>query len=438
MVSKGNAHKHAQALLDFIDDSPSPWHAVSSIKQQLLATGFIELQESDGWNLSAGSSYFVIRGGSSIIAFRYGKAPIVDTGIRIIGAHTDSPGLRIKPNPTSVDPWIRLGVEIYGSPILATYTDRDLSLAGTVLVRNNGFIEEMLVQFDRPLLRLPNLAIHLNRGVNEEGLKLHKHTEIPLILDHSKKDRAEGNVLKTLISDEIKRPKDTIIGFELCVHDTHKGSFWGPREEFFADGRIDNLTSCHAALHALIKTPASDHTSLCAFFDHEEIGSESHKGASGSFLKDVLDRLNSETERHAPSFLRRALSKSLFISADAAHAFNPNFPSVYDPQHLVQINEGPALKINANQRYATDGNSAARFSELCRLADVPLQTYIHRSDLGCGSTIGPMTAAKLGIPTIDCGVPMWAMHSLRESAGIHDQLWLSSVMELYLKMNVLP
>lgn len=438
MASISNAHNHAKTLIDFIDVSPSPWHAVNTIKEQLLASGFKELLESDGWDLSAGASYFVIRGGSSIIAFRYGKQSIVETGFRIIGAHTDSPGLRIKPNPVSVDPWIRLGVELYGSPILATFTDRDLSLAGTVLARKNGIIEEVLVQFDRPLVRLPNLAIHLNRGVNEDGLKLQKHSEIPLILGLSKNEPADGNLLKTLISQEINSPAENIIGFELCVYDTQKGGFWGARDEFFSDSQIDNLSSCHAALQALIKAAPSDHTSLCAFFDHEEIGSESHKGASGSFLKDVLDRLNSETGGNPPSFLRRALSRSLFISADAAHAFHPNYPSVYDPQHLVQINEGPALKINANQRYATDGSSAARFNELCRLADVPVQTYIHRSDLGCGSTIGPMTAANLGIPTIDCGVPMWAMHSLRESAGVYDQIGLSSVMELYLQIDNLP
>ncbi len=427
--------KHAQNLLDFIDASPSPWHAVAEISQRLKAHGYTPLDEREPWTLEAGSRHYVIRGDSSLISFQPGESAIADSGFRIIGTHTDSPGLRLKPRAAhGSESLTRLGVEVYGSPILATFTDRDLSLAGRLCLRTEGGIETRLIRFEQALARLPNLAIHMNRKVNDDGLKLNKQTELPLILGNLQNEMPPAEQLLSLLAREAQYPRSDILSFELNVYDTQKGAFWGAAGEFFADSQIDNLSSCHAGLTALLDAKTGPHTSVCAFFDHEEIGSESHKGADGSFLADTLERITQGRGEQRGEY-QRALTRSLMISADAAHAYHPNFPDAYEPLHAIRVNGGPAVKINSNQRYATDGVTEAYFLELCRQAGISSQTYVHRSDLGCGSTIGPMTAARLGIRTIDCGVPMWAMHSARESAGVLDQLWLAQVLTTHLESH---
>lgn len=421
---------HARALLDFIEQSPSPWHAVDTTKAHLEAAGFSPLQERDAWKIGPGDRHYVIRGDSSIIAFRRGLQPPSEAGYRILGAHTDSPGLRIKPQGHLREGrLIRLGVEVYGGPILASFADRDLSLAGRVSIKGSQNIESRRVRFDAPLLRLPNLAIHMNRGVNEEGLKFNKQTELPLILGQTLPDAPSQTLLQELIAERLGVDAASILSLELNVYDTQPGSFWGAHAEFLATRQIDNLSSCHAALSALLEASEGAPTQVIALFDHEEIGSESHQGAQGSFLNDVLSRLSGG---HGEDD-RRALARSLLISADAAHAFHPSFSSAYEPLHHVQINEGPALKINANQRYATDGPRAALFKDLAGKVRIHCQTYVHRTDLGCGSTIGPIASARLGVPTIDCGVPMWSMHSARESAGVRDQWAFARLLQGFLE-----
>lgn len=421
---------HAQALLQYIDQSPSPWHAVESTRIHLEASGFLHLHERDSWKIAPGDCRYVIRGDSSIIAFRMGDRAPSEAGFRILGAHTDSPGLRIKPQGHLREGrLIRLGVEVYGGPILASFADRDLSLAGRVSIKGSQGIETRLVRFDSALLRLPNLAIHMNRGVNEDGLKFNKQTELPLILGQTLPDAPSQTLLNELVADRLNIEPDSILSLELNVFDTQPGTLWGAHAAFLATRQIDNLSSCHAALCALLSGTQGPSTQVIALFDHEEIGSESHQGAQGSFLSDVLSRLSGgDTEDE-----RRALARSLLISADAAHAFHPSFSSAYEPLHHVQINEGPALKINANQRYATDGPRAALFKDLAQKIGVPCQTYVHRTDLGCGSTIGPIASARLGVPTIDCGVPMWAMHSARESAGVCDQRAFKRLLQGFLE-----
>jgi len=421
---------HAQALLQYIDQSPSPWHAVESTRIHLEAAGFLHLHERDSWKIAPGDCRYVIRGDSSIIAFRMGDRAPSEAGFRILGAHTDSPGLRIKPQGHLREGrLIRLGVEVYGGPILASFADRDLSLAGRVSIKGSQGIETRLVRFDSALLRLPNLAIHMNRGVNEDGLKFNKQTELPLILGQTLPDAPSQTLLNELVADRLNIEPDSILSLELNVFDTQPGNLWGAHAAFLATRQIDNLSSCHAALCALLSGAQGPSTQVIALFDHEEIGSESHQGAQGSFLSDVLSRLSGgDTEDE-----RRALARSLLISADAAHAFHPSFSSAYEPLHHVQINEGPALKINANQRYATDGPRAALFKHLAQKIGVPCQTYVHRTDLGCGSTIGPIASARLGVPTIDCGVPMWAMHSARESAGVCDQWAFKRLLQGFLE-----
>ncbi|MGZ5029736.1 MAG: M18 family aminopeptidase [Methylobacter sp.] len=425
-----------QNLLDFIDASPSPWHVVKTI-EALLATqtpAWQRLDETAKWALQPGGRYYVVRDDSSIILFIAGQKPLAETGFKIIGAHTDSPGLRIKPNAaSSSDGLTRLGVEIYGGPILATFTDRDLSLAGRIAYRNDqDEIASMLVAFDQPLLRLPNLAIHMNRMVNEEGLKLQKQTELPLILSASVEEHLPQTYFSALLQQQSGIAAERILSWDMAVCDTQKGAFWGAESEFYADSQLDNLASCHSALQALLDNAnlQSDGTRVCALFDHEEIGSESNKGADGSFLPDVLGRIALTTATDGEDYAR-ALAKSFMISADMAHAYQPNFPNAYDPGHKVTVNKGPVIKINANQNYSSESVSAAMFVDWCEQAGVPYQKYSHRCDLPCGSTIGPITSAKLGIRSIDVGNPMWAMHSIRESAGVLDHDYMIRVMKRF-------
>lgn len=425
-----HAREIAQDLLHFIDASPSPWHAVQSTEQRLIQHGFSKLDETDPWQLQTGCAYFVVRGGASIIAFVLGQQAVADTGFRMVGAHTDSPGLRLKPNAAySSDGLIRIGVEVYGGPILATFTDRDLSIAGRVMVRGAHGIETHLVKFDNALMRLPNLAIHMNREVNENGLKLNKQTELPLIFGEEDGEADQQFLSHLALHLNIKA--EEILTFELNVFDTQKGLTWGVHQEFIADSQLDNLASCHAAITALISTKNPVSTTVCALFDHEEVGSESATGASGSFLADVVTRIATTQKLDVEARLR-ALAKSFFISADMAHAYHPNHPCAYEPCHHVKVNGGPVIKTNSNQRYSTNADTAARFIALCEKANVPYQQYAHRTDLGCGSTIGPIIASGLGVASVDVGSAMWAMHSIRESAGVLDQSYMIAVLqELY-------
>lgn len=427
-----------QSLLNFIDDSPSPWHAVDSIKAQLMANQFSELRETDRWNIQPGGRHFVVRDGSSIIFFVKGAKPLLDTGFRIAGAHTDSPGLRIKPRAWQCkDGLARLNVEIYGSPILATFTDRDLSLAGRICYQNTSSqIVNRLVRFDAPLLRLPNLAIHLNRGVNEDGLKLQKQNELPLIFS-TVSDQLPADFFLKLLEEKSGIQAKAILSWDLAVYDTQKGTVWGGKNEFYSDSQIDNLASCHAVMQALLEGGLlrTENTQICGFFDHEEIGSESKQGADGSFLADVMKRISCSEALDDQDYAR-ALAKSFIVSADMAHAFHPNFPSAYDNEHKVIVNQGPVIKVNNNQRYSSEAMSEAIFSDWCRQAGVPFQFYSHRCDLPCGSTIGPIVSAKLGIRAIDIGNPMWAMHSIRESAGVCDHADLIKVLKVFFQSQL--
>lgn len=418
----------AQDLLNFIDASPSPWHVVETAKQHLLAQGFSSLSEADPWQLKAGAKYFVTRNDASIIAFTLGSEDLVESGFRIVGAHTDSPGLRLKPQAAfGSDGLVRVGVEVYGGPILATFTDRDLSIAGRVMVRTASGHETKLVKFEDALMRLPNLAIHMNREVNDKGLKLDKQKELPLIFGESASGFEADQQFFAHIAKALKVEVHHILSFELNVFDTQKGAFWGAEQAYIANSQLDNLASCHAALTAMLASHYSATTNICALFDHEEVGSESASGASGSFLNDTISRIANATGLNAEDN-QRALAQSFFVSADMAHAYHPNHPGAYEPCHHVMVNHGPVIKTNANQRYSTNADTAARFMTLCEKANVPFQQYAHRTDLGCGSTIGPIVAAQLGIASVDVGAPMWAMHSVRESAGVLDHSYMVAVL----------
>jgi len=431
-----NAQEQVQDLLDFIDASPSPWHAVAHMEQRLLACDFVQLQETEQWHLKPGGRYYVIRDGSSIIAFVLGTQPLAETGFKILGAHTDSPGLRVKPKPAMVsDGMVRLGVEVYGGAILATFTDRDLSLAGRISYKtDDGDIVSQLLQFEQPLLRLPNLAIHMNHKVNEEGLKLHKQNELPLILSTIAEKQLSPEYFSKKLEQASGIKAAQILSWELNVYDTQKGVFWGDEQQFYADSQLDNLASCHAGLQTILNETSlnSGNTLVCAFFDHEEIGSESRKGADGCFLPDVLERMALSVGVNREDY-QRTLAQSFMISADMAHAYQPNFPNAYEPNHKVIVNQGPVIKVNANGRYTSESVSAAMFMNCCKQVGIAWQEYSHRTDLACGSTIGPMLSAKLGIRSVDIGNPMWAMHSVRESAGVQDHCDLLKVLQVFFK-----
>mgnify|MGYP003551464086 CR=1 FL=1 len=428
------AQQYVQHLLDFIDESPSPWHAVASVESTIQAAQFIRLDESAKWQLHAGGRYYVIRDDSSIVVFVLGNKVPAESGFKIVGAHTDSPGLRIRPNGVMLsDDLARLGVEIYGGPILATFADRDLSLAGRISFTDNEQILHKLVRFDQPLLRLPNLAIHMNRGVNEDGLKFHKQNELPLLWSQLAEGLLPQPYWKELLKKAAAVDAGQLVSWDLAVYDTQKGTFWGANKEFYADSQIDNLASCHAGLQALLDENVlqqAESTLVCAFFDHEEIGSESHIGAGGSFLADILQRISISLSLDRED-TARALAQSFLISADMAHGYHPNFPSAYDADHRVFVNKGPAIKSNASRRYSSESVSSAYFIRWCKEAEVPYQRYSHRSDLPCGSTIGPIASAKLGVRSVDVGCPMWAMHSIRESAGVQDHEYLIKVLKRF-------
>ena len=427
-----NDKKSVHDLLEFIDNSPTPFHAVEEMKSKLIGQGYSELKESDAWDLTSNGKYFITRNDSSLIAFIIGTKTKDASGFKIIGAHTDSPNLKLKPNPAyEKSGYIQLGVEVYGGVLLTTWTDRDLSLAGRVIIKGKKEPQSKLVRFDEPLLRIPQLAIHLNRDVNEKGLTLNKQNHLPPLFSMVDKKGSPKDLLEKRIAQKIKCKSTDILSMELSLYDTQSSAIGGKDGEFIFAGRLDNLASCHAALQALTESKTKDPmTRVIAFYDHEEVGSDSAQGAGSPFLKDILERLTFESDNPREIFFR-SMANSFFISADMAHAVHPNYSEKHDARHIPILNGGPVIKCNSNQRYATEGVSSAWFEMLCKKAGVPVQKFVVRSDLGCGSTIGPITAANLGIRTIDVGNPMLSMHSIREMAGAKDHLPLIKAFKEY-------
>lgn len=404
----------ARDLLAFIDRSPTPWHAVAETARRLEASGFREVREADEWTITAGDACFVVRGGS-VAAFVAGGEPVATAGFRIVAAHTDSPNLRLKPSPDVTTEGARmLGVEPYGGLIYATWLDRDLSLAGRLALADGSSV---LVDLERPLLRIPNLAIHLNRSVNTDGLVLNPQRHLaPMWGLESATEIAE--IRELVVRAKPGLAVKDVLGMDLCLYEAHAGILSGASEELVQVGRLDNLGSCHAAVTALAgaarrKVAA---TAVAVLYDHEEVGSRTAQGAASSFLRSVLARL-AGPGAHG---LERALSRSWLVSADMAHAVHPSHADLHEPQHKPRLGAGPVIKTNSNQSYATDGVSAAHFVAACRKAGFEPQQFVTRSDLPCGSTVGPITAAEIGVRTVDVGNPMLSMHSARELAATAD------------------
>jgi aspartyl aminopeptidase len=419
-------------LLAFLQASPTPFHAVSQMALQLEAAGFDFLEESKTWNLQAGNKYYTTRNGSSIIAFVLGTDNFAH-GLRMLGAHTDSPCLKVKPNPDLArHGTVQLGLEVYGGVLLNPWFDRDLSLAGRVVYQTGkGEIASVLLDFARSLLVIPSLAIHLDKEANNNR-KVNKQLHLPALagLSDDKKAFTFRELLQREINTQMPElPLAQVLDYEMSLYDTQPPGLLGLDEEFIASARLDNLLSCFIGLQALLEA-GTETTALLVCNDHEEVGSTSMAGAQGPMLESVLRRMLGDADSFA-----RAIDRSMMISADNAHAIHPNYADKHDSNHGPLLNRGPVIKVNANQRYATNSETAAVFRQLCQLEKVPVQSFVVRSDLGCGSTIGPITAAGIGVRTIDVGVPQLAMHSIRELAGTEDPHYLFRVARRFFKLE---
>jgi aspartyl aminopeptidase len=422
-------------LLEFIQESPTPFHAVENMVNKLRDNGYAELKEADQWSLLPGQNYYVTRNGSSIIAFRYGTNDTVKTGIRMVGAHTDSPCLKIKPAPEVTQKgYLQLGVEVYGGALFNPWFDRDLSLAGRVnYITKYQQLGTALIDFEQPIAIIPSLAIHLDRTANEERRVNAQKELLPIVLQLKKDETRDFRELlkMQMLSDDPECNVEEVLDYDLYFYDTQPPAIIGFDEEFIASARLDNLLSCFVGLSSLIQSD-NKFTSLLVCNDHEEVGSVSAAGAQGPFLKSVLERLAGNDNQK----LSRMIDRSIMISADNAHGIHPNYLDRHDDAHGPILNQGPVIKTNANQRYATNSKTSSLFRHLCKKADVPVQSFAMRNDMLCGSTIGPITAGGIGVQTLDVGVPQFAMHSIREMAGIKDAFYLFRVLKEYYGNNI--
>jgi len=419
-----------QQLIEFIQRSPTPFHATLELRSRLLNAGFVTLDESDCWKLKAGGRYLVVRNNSSIVAFTLGDSTPSETGFRMVGAHTDSPCLHVKPQPQNLNQgYQQLGVEVYGGALLNPWFDRDLSIAGRISYRDTTQqLDSTLINFTGPVAIIPSLAIHLDRDANKSR-SINPQQHLPAILMQQEGDGVPFDFNALLLDQTRKQHPDlgieAVLDFELSLYDCQPPALVGLKQDFIAGARLDNLLSCFIGLGALLDSGDSQ-SKLLVCSDHEEVGSASTCGADGPFLKSVLQRICPE-----PETLARCIHHSWLISADNAHGIHPNYADKHDANHGPLLNKGPVIKTNANQRYATNSETAGLFRHLCEQAGVPLQSFVVRSDMACGSTIGPLTASNIGVRTLDIGVPTFAMHSIRELAGTRDIDYLHTALQTF-------
>ncbi|MBV2356027.1 M18 family aminopeptidase [Streptomyces sp. J2-1] len=424
---------HTDDLTTFLAASPSPFHAVAEAARRLEKAGFRQVAETDAWDGTSGGRY-VLRGGA-IIAWYVPEGAAPHTPFRIVGAHTDSPNLRVKPRPDSgAHGWRQVAVEIYGGPLLNSWLDRDLGIAGRLTLRDGS---ETLVNVDRPLLRVPQLAIHLDRSVGTDGLKLDKQRHVQPVwgLTGDAADPREGDLI-AFLEEEAGLAAGSVTGWDLMTHSVEPPAYLGRDRELLAGPRMDNLLSVHAATAALAAAASAgtalNHIPVLAAFDHEENGSQSDTGADGPLLGTVLERSvfarGGSYEDRA-----RAFAGTVCLSSDTGHAVHPNYAERHDPTHHPRVNGGPILKVNVNNRYATDGSGRAVFAAACERAGVPFQTFVSNNSMPCGTTIGPITAARHGIRTVDIGVAILSMHSARELCGDQDPFLLANALVVFLE-----
>ena len=421
-------------FLNFLNGSPTPFHAVKNIALLLKQNGFTELDEKQNWYLEKGAAYYLIRAGSSIIAFIYGEETL-ENGVGIIGAHTDSPCLKLKPQPEwHHHGYQQFGIEVYGGVLLAPWFDRDLSLAGRVSwLDQDHCLQQSLIDFKKPVAVIPSLAIHLDREVNK-GREINPEVQMKPIWQQREALLDFRLYLQEKLLAE-GEPVNKVLDFNLSFYDTQPAALIGENQEFIAGARLDNLLSCYVGARALMLADRK-HTRVLVCNDHEEVGSRSHVGAQGPMLVELLERLQPENAKR-----QLMLRSSVMVSVDNAHGIHPNYPGKHEKNHGPILNAGPVLKFNANQSYATSSDTAAmlrRLAELPGQPNIPLQAFTMRADMLCGSTIGPITAAQTGISAVDLGVPTFAMHSVRELAGARDTNFLLQLLSRFLADSNFP
>jgi aspartyl aminopeptidase len=426
----------AEDLIDFIYGSPSAFHAVDNIKNILNKKGFMELNEGDRWEIQKGGRYFVSRNDSAIISFTVGNGIVAKKGFKIIGAHTDSPSFRIKPSPEikSEGKYMKLNTEVYGGPILNTWMDRPLSLAGRVTVKGDNilFPNTMLINIKKPILIIPNLAIHMNRNINK-GVELNKQIDLLPLMSMVNTSLEKDNILIKTIAKELEIKESDILDFDLYLYEFQKGNIIGLNNEFVSCSRLDDLEMLHAGLYSFVNSNITDSTNVLVCFDNEEVGSETKQGADSEFLANVLERIILCFGGDRQDYFR-ALNKSFMISADSAHAVHPNKGEKSDPTNRPIINEGPVIKVSSQQKYTSDSNSIGVYEEICRQCSVPVQKFVNRSDEVGGSTIGPISSSHISIRSVDIGTPLLAMHSIRELCGVLDHYYVEKTFEEFYKL----
>ncbi len=416
--------KLANSLIDFIDNSPTAFHATNNLVEMFEKESFKKLDLSDSWSLKKGGKYYIVKNGSAIIAFKIGNNP-VENGFKIIASHTDSPGFRIKPNPeiSKESNYISVNTEVYGGPILNTWLDRPLGIAGKVSILGKDLLrpEERLVDLEESII-IPNLAIHMNREVNK-GFKLNPQIHMQPILGMIDKSLREDGLIIDSLSKKLSVDPSDILDFELYLYPKEKGDIIGFNKEFISVPKLDNLAMAYNSAISLIDTEIGSGVQVFVSFDNEEVGSSTKQGAASPLLRYILERIFIGLSKEREDYFR-ALEKSFIISADMAHAVHPNFLDKTDPTNRPIINKGPVIKIAANHAYTTDSHSASVYEGICKSLEIPVQKFVNRSDLVGGSTIGPISSTQLPISSVDIGNPMLAMHSIRELAGIDDNLYI--------------
>lgn len=427
--------KLAMDLIDFLHESATAYNAVDLMKKELVSQGYKELRGEEDWKLQEGDKAFYTKNSSSLFMIQIGKDAL-QKGFKIAGAHTDSPSFRVKPDAEIVqDGFLKLNVETYGGPILSTWFDRPLSLAGRVMLKGDTILNPRteIVDFKKPILYIPSLAIHMNREVNK-GVEINRQKHVLPVMCTVDKDFEKEGFLKRLLAKEFSFEESEILDFDLFVYEVERGSLSGLHEEFISSKRQDNLSMVHSIKEAAKASTTFSGVNLCAFFDNEECGSASKQGADSSLMRDLMERIYYALGGTREGFLKN-LEASFMISCDLAHSVHPNYNDMHDPTSRPIINLGPVIKISANQRYTSDADSISVFIELCNKAEVPYQYFVNRSDLVGGSTIGPIGSTHVPIRTIDIGNAILGMHSVRELGGVKDHLYLTKALEIFFNLD---
>lgn len=417
-----NTKEFAKDLIDYIYKSPNSFYAVDTSKKLLDKNGFNEIKLNKKWNLEVGGKYYITKNSSALIAFIINTKDIEKEGFKIIGSHSDSPSFRIKPNfeIKAENTYLKLNTECYGGPILSTWLDRPLSIAGRVVIKGENILNpiERLININKPICIIPNVAIHLNRSVNE-GYKYNKQKDMLPLIGLINNTLENNNLLIKEIANELNVEESEILDFDLFLYEYEKGCLMGINKEFISTGRLDNLSMAHASLHALINANGKKGINLISIFDNEEIGSSTKQGADSNMLLNILERICISLGKDREEFFTSMYS-SFMISADLAHGVHPNMAEKHDPTNRPVLGRGPVIKINANQSYTSDAYSSSIYKCICKEANVDYQEFVNRSDERGGSTIGPISSTHIDIPAVDIGSPILAMHSIRELGSVKD------------------